>query len=976
MACKQTRQRNWFLRMLLFVQLGICSVGHSEESTARIVQEPPELEAIPGTDPTLARFTQSIKELGSPIYRERQSAFLRLWEMADLGHQKAGSRLIEQALLSTDIDVAASARWLQVLMRLSASPSEASKLIEDLALIRSGDTETILRLARNHQWEHLLAMLDVLTPNDRMRLLSEPEALFSLRVTVVSLAWKDHEESKIPAIVDYLWTTAEAINARKLWQMLGMIAWSRQRPSRLDDVNDEEHWEIVSEQVNGRILESVAAAQKLGRERLASSILVDNGLWKASIPANADQPPPAGSISSGGESVVAARTALILQWSGNVELSQKWTDAIGLPGPSEEDVNGVMLALSLCGRTEDAVSIAEKRSPDEAFDYFVRHGRISDAMHSIGIEQLDEPSIQRWLDSATTKPTLDRQSDIQITERMAAVGCMLSRLGQKDLGDIVDQAVIQWASSIGEDHGSSKSNRRITGAEVSRDRWKAAMETWTSQHRRPFALTQFRQLLRERIDHELQEAILRILYDNRDDRNDMYRLASSVLQWLGEQRGSKDYANAAGDLERLFSGRSPESWPEDWQRGGFPALGRSLLQANGSELDDDELPIQLARFALMHQRTDLFNEWLCFGAEPGFREWISALFNAPPNLRGSHDILSNRLPVSRNRLVVLGEMLLKQKDYSRAIVVLERLIQLNPERLDLVLKLSHCHRAIGETELADQIRLQVLSMPLTVPEIRGIVAEIEREPQQAESERLLRNGLLGSQNRPIENWILAIQLALLQHSPTNLPPSETKVDHREQRSKLKAIIDDDRRQLLYRLDCFTDVSFKLRYAIPTLEMLYRDTAKLAILDEDFQKADQAIRACHAVYPDQIESPIELIPMAEKVFGVEKTEEWLELYASPLESHMSQWPDDTLVGNNLAWFYANIDRRLDRALELSQHVAELLPDDSIYLDTLAEAEFRLGHIDEAIAISSKCRQLTPLEDHHRAQLHRFLKRKKD
>ncbi len=125
-------------------------------------------------------------------------------------------------------------------------------------------------------------------------------------------------------------------------------------------------------------------------------------------------------------------------------------------------------------------------------------------------------------------------------------------------------------------------------------------------------------------------------------------------------------------------------------------------------------------------------------------------------------------------------------------------------------------------------------------------------------------------------------------------------------------------------------------------------------------------------PTRLKTPIELIPMAMRAFGPDQVQGWIDLYAQSLEDHLRRWPDDTLVGNNLAWFYANVDQRLERARQLSRHVAELLPEDGVYLDTLAEVEFRLGHVEEAIAIAARCRQLDPLEPHYRSQIHRFLK----
>ena len=956
----------------------------SDESPAETPQGRTKIEENLSPEEITADVYRWIKDLASPSYRERQAAFLRLWELADGGRKENGSRLIESASQSTDADVAASAKWLQVLMRLSASPSEASDLIEDLTLIRSGDTETILRLARNHRWNHLLAMLAVLTPEDRVRLWGEAEVLSGIRAVIVALAWADHEEHRIPEIVDNLWSLGESIEARRLWHTLGLNDWAKQPPIYAKTPKAIGQWEIVLEEINDRIPNAVATARKLGREDKAMSILLANGLWDQAIPPQASQPLPEKSVSAGLAAIQVARLSLLAQWSGDQDLSERWAAAIGTPGPAQEDVDAIRLALNLCGRSEEALEITKKTSPDDAYELLIRQGRIEEAMRCLGIERFDIEAIQDWLNKQTQKPSVDEAADRELIQRMAMVGSMLARLGSKDLASIVDQAAIQWASSVNGDHSIArkgdpfaKKGEQLNQIETARERWKLLFDTWKKQHRRPFALSQFKQLLREGIDDELRDAILKILYRNPQDQNDgIFKHSAALLIWFTGQRNVSNPSQAAEDLERLLTGRVPNNWPNDWHRHGFPLLGRSILNDSVAESSDDELPTQLARLALLHERTDLVKEWLSYGAETNFREWMKSFLDSPPISWSQTSDPFQYSPTSYTRLTVLSEMLLQQKDFPRAIVVLDHLSQLAPEHIDFALMKSECLKSIGEVDLANQIRLQALSVPLASSDVSRHIDRFESNQLYSEAELLIKQALRGGQNRRVESWLLALQLTLMQHAPQDASDSSPSLKKVYSKAQVKELVADGRRQLLSQLDCFPEMPFELqlRYTLTTLEMMQRDVARLAILDGDFAAADQAIRTCHAVHPDQIETTIELVPLAEEAFGSEKIDAWIELYAAPLEEHLVRWPDDTLVGNNLAWLYANVERRLDRALELSQHVADLLPEESIYLDTLAEVEFRLGHIDKAIEISSRCRSLAPLETHHRTQVHRFLKAK--
>lgn len=75
-------------------------------------------------------------------------------------------------------------------------------------------------------------------------------------------------------------------------------------------------------------------------------------------------------------------------------------------------------------------------------------------------------------------------------------------------------------------------------------------------------------------------------------------------------------------------------------------------------------------------------------------------------------------------------------------------------------------------------------------------------------------------------------------------------------------------------------------------------------------------------------------------------------------------------NNLAWFLARTNQRLDEALKLAERAVKLEPDMYAYLDTLAEVHFRLGNVDKAIRVQTRAAQLAPKDPHILSQLRRF------
>lgn len=87
----------------------------------------------------------------------------------------------------------------------------------------------------------------------------------------------------------------------------------------------------------------------------------------------------------------------------------------------------------------------------------------------------------------------------------------------------------------------------------------------------------------------------------------------------------------------------------------------------------------------------------------------------------------------------------------------------------------------------------------------------------------------------------------------------------------------------------------------------------------------------------------------------------------------QGPDPDLL-NALAWNLAINDLELERALALARRAVELKPDSPEILDTLAEALFRLGRVEEAIETELKAIELDPDSAYLKEQLARFMRGK--
>jgi tetratricopeptide (TPR) repeat protein len=90
----------------------------------------------------------------------------------------------------------------------------------------------------------------------------------------------------------------------------------------------------------------------------------------------------------------------------------------------------------------------------------------------------------------------------------------------------------------------------------------------------------------------------------------------------------------------------------------------------------------------------------------------------------------------------------------------------------------------------------------------------------------------------------------------------------------------------------------------------------------------------------------------------------------LRATLDQDPTDTERMNNLAWFCARCDQKLDLALALVSTCLKESPDNSAYLDTAAEVHFQLGHVQQAIDLEKRAIQFRPDTPFLKSQLKRF------
>lgn len=143
-----------------------------------------------------------------------------------------------------------------------------------------------------------------------------------------------------------------------------------------------------------------------------------------------------------------------------------------------------------------------------------------------------------------------------------------------------------------------------------------------------------------------------------------------------------------------------------------------------------------------------------------------------------------------------------------------------------------------------------------------------------------------------------------------------------------------------------------------------------IEQDDMPGFQHQVAVARQLQSQDIEVVCQCYPLLQKAGKTAIAEELLTTYEADMQQQLKQWPNDATALNNLAWMYSQCDVKLDEALELSHRAMELAPTSAVFIDTLAEIQFRNGAIDEALDTMRQCVRLDPRELHYRENLVRF------
>ena len=155
------------------------------------------------------------------------------------------------------------------------------------------------------------------------------------------------------------------------------------------------------------------------------------------------------------------------------------------------------------------------------------------------------------------------------------------------------------------------------------------------------------------------------------------------------------------------------------------------------------------------------------------------------------------------------------------------------------------------------------------------------------------------------------------------------------------------------------------------ERLQADMARaLANLDSDREKSLATLKKCHQTFVSDGTLADFFFPSLRKAGLIEEHDEWFTRTWDLMEKVIATYPKSDNTRNTAAWFAARALRKLDEA---EKHLLTALaanPNQSAYLDTMAEINFAKGNRDKALEWSKLAINFLPNDTQLRRQQERF------
>lgn len=888
----------------------------------------------------------AIADLDASAFDTRRRAFLEIWRYGDRAMEA-----VQAATQSDNLQIAKTARTLETLLLLNVTSDSIGGL--DFELLIDPMLPEALLLCEHGNWRLVERLLK--TNSKLSDALREPLGILYLS-RVVDAAFNQGDP-------DLAWPIVRHAASPKLAVSRDLSVWLAERlqlpltetqltsPTTLALQSlyrgqTEEAWQPrVPTSVQRMIITRYGQWDKLSEKKYQALLLRET------------------------DSVAAkAAAAVLLEFSGQVEASDAaWAELLGVGEQPDEDTSRedseeasgedpqiaaalelmrdaspldssqLILALIISGRTTAVERYLTETMPEAAYPFFEAGNDSASAMRSVGLE-LDASNFASWLQLRTALVGSEAAEPIRGTSRIgetAQICRMLCGLGfdaeaRQTLEMLAEEA--DWSSSV----------------------WTDSILRWLNRAEpRDLCLSVLGENL-SKMPPEAKRSILPELFP------EFEKLTMTLLQEAPELRlvdgtlvpelEQLDYLHR-WDVE-FFAERGSENTVSDW----LARASQNLTRSGAGEEEPELLVERLTELAKLARGCNLFDLALRIaetdirqlGATPGTYQthWLEAakLYIETSRPDEATQILRKLrmsvagAPVSSNasdsQLALLTEV--------KALILAgkyEQALKLDRSRWLRALSTDRYPQAVSYAEVVDRLIEQ--SDMRAAEEFAKVAFEL------CEYSALDVFWAASNYSRILEDQDRFAESADVLRAPL--------VEALMQQS---AIIGIFARNGLYNYPRWSAQAERLHRAVACIEA------------GDFTAASRHIRVGRKLQPQDIEMVVQCYPRLIQAGQTEMASQLFDEFESSLLQQLQQWPSDAMASNNLAWMYARCDRKLDEALELAYRATSLSPRSAIYLDTVAEIQYRLGQPQQAIATVQDCLRLEPRDQHYQDNLQRF------
>ncbi len=913
-----------FLSAIFAIFIGVCqptSVGLLTAAESRSAPAPAaEKEKAAGSKEIDARLTQALlADLHSPSYRTRREAFLKLCD-----RDYPIDDWLQSEVSSPNPHDASLAAWLTQLRRTDGPLSDRLEVLTAYQRASQGDDSALYQFILGNRWDRVLEVLEILPPQSQLAILKDQAGL----ARYVELAWGSGNEWAVPKLLNIVVGDEERVPINRWWRDLGMPDdWKLDEP-------DTPIVHLSRLEADGKWKEAIRFAHENRMPEQLGRLHILGGDWAGWLQLNSEEREHrvggGTPFEQGGRDMNTQRLIAHL-------LLGKMDDAKLTWQRIKEDSQGIsvpgFLTLALAMNDQDAFKThLGKIDQETTFDVqLFQRGSLKDAFAVKGLTDLESKEGKKsWAKGQLEKLFQIRGHEaIRRDPARDPLRTFLSAIhqsGDDDLQQAADEVCAAELKKDSHSTGSVRSRDLLMIWSTGNQRSKGTDYLRNLSLEKKYPLTVFGKRSIQEESESTEEPCFQIVFG----RNlvEPYLIYEYLVREAMTLPGAspEDAINRSFDLlDDLYYGRKPKEW-EDLSPLKDLVMG---VRKRILELHRDDGSFCSSMASLFETMGDT-NEAIGM-----LQDWTVS--------RDSHKQLALLLEKA-GKADLAGKILAR---YQGTTLGRDNYWYLETTRL---LELG------DQIEELDRLRRQQFALVHTLP---YLVASPFYSPIP---EELIQR----SPDVPVllEKW--------RRLSPLRMAHAESVVRYMRSKEDISCIVP------AYRASCislFVRSADLLRVGEQGTRTLLMNALPILVLhaihEKDQVEVDRWLRMAHRIEPTQIQLPIDVLPWADKVFPREVVDAWFDLYYDSMVQSIEAFPEDAVTLNNTAWLCAICDRKMDKAKEFADRAVAKRYDPT-YLDTLAEVEFRLGKVVEAIEISQRCREMEPREAQHKQQIERFVK----